>query len=99
MEKIVLAEFRIQGHPEGLESGQRLLSNSCGNEDTPPLLAIPLTEEGGKRKRENEWAWEKCIAFLTFLQAFDRASHWLSLTRSPGKCDLHGSNHHDTEHS
>ena len=52
-----------------------------------------------QRKRESEGAREKCIAFLTILQAFGRASHWLTLTRSPGKCDLHGSNHHDTEHS
>lgn len=97
MEKIALAELRSQGHPEGLESGQGLPSNSWGNEDTPLLLAVLLTGEGGER--ENERAREKCIAFLTFLQAFGRASHWLNLTRSPGKCDLHGSNHHDTEYS
>ena len=99
MEKIALAELKSQGYPEGLKSGQGLPSNSWGNEDTSLLLAILLTGEGGERKRESEWAREKCIAFLTILQAFGRASHWLTLTRSPGKCDLHGSNHHDTEHS
>ena len=99
MEKIALAELKSQGQPEGLESGQGLPSNSWGNEDTSLLLAILLTGEGGERKRENERAREKCIAFLTFLQAFGRTSHWLNLTRSPGKCDLHGSNHYDTEYS
>ena len=79
-EKIALAELKSQGYPEGLKSGQGLPSNSWGNEDTSLLLAILLTGEGGERKRESEWAREKCIAFLTILQA--RILQWVAISFS-----------------